>query len=89
MQLKVTVGMWGESGLAIDEQIVSFDDAERIGVRVGRAVRDFLRHVPMTRNGAHTQIDIRAAYEEGKPRSAENGKPRRRKKVKVGDDAAE
>jgi hypothetical protein len=80
MQLKVTVNSWGEEGLDIEENITGFDDAEKIGTRVGRAVRDFLRHVPLTRNGARTHIDIRAEYVEREPRAPAAQAPKRRRK---------
>jgi hypothetical protein len=80
MQLKVSVTSWGEEGLEIEENITAFEDAEKIGVRVGRAVRDFLRHVPLTRNGAHTRIDVRAEYVEREPRAPAAQAPKRRRK---------
>jgi hypothetical protein len=89
MQLKVTVSSWGEEGLEIDETIGSFEDAEKIGTRVGRAVRDFLRHVPLTRNGAHTQFDVRAGYVEREPRAAADGAPKRKRKKAASHGAAE
>jgi hypothetical protein len=79
VQLKVTVHSWGEEGLDIEQTLSSFEDAEKIGVQVGRAVRDFLRHVPMTRNGAHTQIDVRAGYVEREPREPAKRKGRKSK----------
>ena len=84
MQLKVSVTSWGEEGLDLERIVSSFEDAEKIGTQVGRAVRDFLRHVPMTRSGAHTQIDVRASYVEREPRAsaASAGAPVPRKRRK-------
>lgn len=88
MQLKVEITSWGEEGLDINETISSFEDAEKIGTRVGRAVRDFLRHVPMTKNGARTQIRIDAAFTEREPRASADGQPKRRRKKANADGEA-
>jgi len=88
MQLKVEIGSWCEDGLEIGEVITSFDDAEKIGARVGRAVRDFIRRTPMTRGGAHTRIDVVAYYTEREPR-APSAQAKKRRKKKAEADGAE
>jgi hypothetical protein len=89
MQLKVHVWTPGRPGSVNGETISTLDDAEKIGTRAGRWVRDFLRNVPMRRAGARMQIFVDASWVEREPRANGEGKPRRRRKKGKSNGAAE
>jgi len=87
MQLKINVHGWGHEAIDIEHAITSLDDAEKIGVQVGRSVRDFLRNVPMRRNGSRMTVNVSAWWAEGEPRAPRNGKRKREKKASAADAA--
>lgn len=89
MQLKVEIGGFGQEEIDIEQTIADLDDAEKIGIRVGRAVRDFLRNVPMRRTGSRMTIFVHANWIEREPRAAAEDKPRRRRKKGADNGAAE
>jgi hypothetical protein len=89
MQLKVEVGGFGQEEIDIEQTIVDFDDSEKIGLRVGRAVRNFLRNVPIRRASSRMTIYVTAGWVEREPRAAANGAPKRKRKKAASNGAAE
>lgn len=89
MQLKVEVVGFGQEEIDIEQTISDLNDAEKIGIKVGRAVRDFLRNVPMRRAHSRMNIVVTAAWYEGAPRAAKDGSTKRRRKKGDADGAAE
>jgi hypothetical protein len=90
MQLKVQVSTNVYEGFELEETLVSFDDAEKIGQKVGRAVRNWIREVPLTKNGRRMRIEVNAGWHEAAQRAAaestENGaaaKPARRRRKRA------
>jgi hypothetical protein len=89
MELKVKVSTNLYEGFELEQTIANFDDAEKIGLRVGRAVRDWLRNVPISRNGRLMRLEVGANWLDGdKPvPTAIDGagavmKPKRRRRKK-------
>lgn len=80
MQLKVEIGGFGNEEIDIEQTITDLDDAEKIGTKVGRSVRDFLRNVPMRRTGSRMTIYVHANWVEREPRMRAEPKPKRRRK---------
>jgi hypothetical protein len=76
--MKLHVDVFGYAGvpLEIERTIASLDDAEKIGVQVGRAVRDFVRNVPMRKQRQSAHVTIHAQWAEAEQREP---KPRKRK----------
>lgn len=65
MKLEVKVSTNVYEGFELEESITGFDDAEKIGLRVGRAVRDWLRSVPISKNGRHMRLEVDAQWRDG------------------------
>ena len=91
MELHVKADTNVYEGFELEESITGFDDAEKIGLRVGRAVRDWLRAVPISKNRWHMRIQVDAQWRDGKaPTVAERAatatdaaaRQRRRKRAK-------
>jgi len=81
VELKVEVSTNVFEGFELDHTITGFDDAEKIGQRVGRAVRDWLRSVPISKNGRRMRIEVDATWQEaGRVKIAEEKPKRKRKK---------
>jgi hypothetical protein len=85
MQLHLNVECsWGdEDDAVIEQELTSFDEQEKIAVQIGRKVRDWLRQIPVRRQGDRQVIRLAARWVEGAPRAA--GKKKRAKK----DDATD
>lgn len=84
MELHVEVSTNVYEGFELDQAITGFDDAEKIGARVGRAVRDWLRAVPISKNGRRMRVEISAGWREAPQVKVQEHEPkRRRKKGKV------
>lgn len=86
MELHIKVSTNVYEGFELEESIAAVDDAEKIGQRVGRAVRDWIREVPITNSGRHLRLEVDARWHNGaKPAVVEraattNDKPARRRK---------
>lgn len=83
MQLKVTLLLPGNHFLEEDAPeftITDFQDAEKIGLKAGRAIRDFIRNVPLRAGHHHERVAVDCVWEE---QAAAEPKPRRRKKAKA------
>lgn len=80
MQLNVKVSTNVYEGFELDQAITGFDDAEKIGQRVGRAVRDWLRAVPISKNGRRMRVDIDAGWAEVPSVTIEETKRSRRRR---------
>ena len=65
MELNVKVSTNVYEGFKLEESITGFDDAEKIGLRVGRAVRDWLRAVPISKSGRRMRLEVDAAWQDG------------------------
>lgn len=87
MQLKVVLYKPYDGREDEDNEVFSvatFQDAEKIGLRAGRALRDFIRNVPM-RPGVHREsVRVECTWEEAAvvERAAttrEDRKPRRKR----------
>lgn len=65
MELNVKASTNVYEGLELEPRITGFDDAEKIGLRVGRAVRDWLRNVPISKSGRRMRIEIDASWSDG------------------------
>jgi len=66
MKLVITARTDYREGFELKETVRGFDDAEKIGIRVGRAVRDFVRNVPLSKNGKRIRFDVFAEWRDGK-----------------------
>lgn len=91
MQLKVTLYRDGAKISLVREVVAEFDDAEKIGVLVGRQVRDWLRARPFRASGTRVRFDVRAWWTNGtkaEPEVEEDAvedqppKPRRKRRRK-------
>lgn len=91
MELHVTVAMPGDEEEAVAQEIVSFDDIDKIGARVASATRRWLRTVQVSKMRQRTSVLITAQFtEHPKPVGHElrapidgaHTKQRRRRKAK-------
>lgn len=64
MQLTVRLGGYGSQELSGSHVIRTFDDLDKLALRVGRAVKQWAREVPLRKQGSHAQIDLRAFWVE-------------------------
>jgi len=78
MQLHVRMSSWGVDALDIDQVVHSFDDLDKIAAQVGRAVRKFLREVPVRKQRSRNVFDVTATWTEAAER-AERKKKRGKK----------
>lgn len=64
MQLKIEVR--GVSGVELGENLVvkTFDDLDKLGLRVARAVKAWLRNTPVRKQSSHAVLDLRAYWVE-------------------------
>jgi hypothetical protein len=88
MQLKVTLYtpfVDEFHGGEVSFEVSGFEDAEKIGIKAGRAIRDFIRNVPLRAGNHRAQVSVSCMWE---PKAERAEKPRRRKKAK-GTNAAE
>jgi hypothetical protein len=65
MFLEVSVHMYGAEVPAQSWTLTRLDEAEGIGMKVGRVVRDFVRTRPIRKAPTRLQLDIRATWREG------------------------
>jgi len=77
MQLRLEVDCSWDEDVRIEQTLTNFDEQEKIAVQVGRAVRDWLRRIPVRRQGDRQHIYLNAAWVEGAERL-----PRKSKKTK-------
>jgi hypothetical protein len=89
MQLEVSVHMYGAKVPAESFTLTHFDQAESIGMKVGRVVRDFIRSRPIRKSGTRLQLDVRAIWKDGAGPVVDTGlqladevKPKRRRRKK-------
>ena len=89
MQLEVSVHLYGAKVAAQSWTLTQLDQADSIGLKVGRVVRDFVRSRPIRKSGTRLQMDVRATWRDDNhiaqtaetvPAAAEPPKRRRRKK---------
>ena len=59
-------------------EITQFKDLDKIAARVARAVRSFLRRVPVRASSSRARFDVTAWYEEGEAPKARKAKRRRK-----------
>ncbi len=62
MQLRVTVTSFGLEGLELNHVVRSFEDQDAIAREVARAVKNWVRQVPVRKRGSHVTIDLRAEW---------------------------
>jgi len=74
MQLHLQVGFSDEDELVFDDVLASFDEQEKIGLRIGRAVRDWLRRIPHRRQPTRAHVYLDAVWTEADPRAPRKGK---------------
>jgi hypothetical protein len=77
MRLHITIGLDHVAEPVVDDFVTDFDQQEKIGVRCGRLVRDWLRQVPHRRDGDSTFIRLEAEWDQSEPpapRKAKRGK---------------
>lgn len=88
MQLKIVVNGLGGVDISENQVIKTFDDLDKLALRVGRAVKAWVRQVPVRKQGSHATLDLRAAWvergEKAEPESAGSAPARRRRKGKRG-----
>lgn len=89
MELHVKVSTNVYEGFELDQAITGFDDAEKIGLRVGRAVRDWLRAVPISKNGRRMRVEIDAGWAEIPSVAIKETKRSRRRRKAKSNGAAE
>lgn len=65
MQLNVSLYRDGEKLTLSRDALIEFDDADKIGIQVGRAVRDWLRQRPVRASGTRTRFDVHAWWTMG------------------------
>lgn len=84
MQLHLRVECsWGdEEEAVIEQELTSFDEQEKIAVQIGRKVRDWLRQIPVRRQGDRQTIHLDAGWVEGAQRAE-----RKKKHAKKDDHA--
>lgn len=68
MKLEVSVHMYGAQVPAQSWTLTELDQAESIGMKVGRVVRDFVRTRPLRKGGTRLQLDVRTTWREDKHR---------------------
>lgn len=64
MELRVEVSGHREDFERESFIVKGFDDAEKIGTKVGRAVRDWLRRVPVRKQGQRIRVEVNAGWTE-------------------------
>jgi hypothetical protein len=64
MRLEVSVHMYGAEVPAQSWTLTELDQAESIGMKVGRVVRDFVRTRPLRKGGTRLQLDVRTTWRE-------------------------
>lgn len=89
MRLEVSVHMYGAQVPAQLWTITQLDQAEGIGAKVGRVVRDFVRTRPIRKGGTRLQLDVRATWREEPPEAREKPATKRRRKRSKPNGAAE
>lgn len=89
MRLEVSVHMYGAQVPAQSWTVTQLDQAEGIGMKVGRVVRDFVRSRPIQKGGTRLQLDVRTIWREDNhtssaevPDAGEERPPRRRRRKK-------
>lgn len=64
MQLTVRLGGSGDEELSGTHVIRTFDDLDKLALRVGRAVKRWARSVPLRKQGSRAQITLDAVWVE-------------------------
>ncbi len=90
MQLKVRLYTGDIEQGEINQVIGSFRDILRLGHDTARAVRDWLRRIPMTPHPKHHQVNLYAEWVEDKPKrdtaeqelAAESPRPKKKRKAR-------
>lgn len=85
MQLHVSLSSWDEDGLTIDQTITSFDDLDKIASKVGRAVKSFLRAVPVRKQRSRQQFTVDATWTEAAQRAERKSKRTKKSKGEHAD----
>jgi hypothetical protein len=81
LHLRVEFSDAAEDEPVFDDVLTSFDEQERIGLVVGRAVRDWLRRIPHRRQPTRATVHLEGIWDESTPRAT----PKRSKKAKAED----
>jgi hypothetical protein len=89
MRLEVSVHMYGAQVPAQSWTLTEFDQAEGIGAKVGRVVRDFVRTRPIRKGGTRLALDVRATWREDSPAAPATPATKRRRKKWRSNGAAE
>lgn len=84
MKLIVSVHCSGREPLE-DMEVKQFTDLDKIAARVARAVKGFLRAVPVGKSAAILDVRVSGQYVEAEPRP----KPARKRKAKPEADKAD
>lgn len=91
MRLEVSVHLYGAEVPACSWTLTKLDQAESIGAKVGRVVRDWVRQRPIRKGGTHLALDVRCKWQEdGEPQKlypqddveVPVPKPRRKKRAR-------
>lgn len=85
MQLHVSLKSWGDDGLDIEQTVTSFDDLDKIANKVGRAVKSFLRAVPVRKQRSRQQFTVDATWTEAAPRAERKTKKSKKAKAEAAD----
>lgn len=64
MQLTVRLGGHGDEELSGSHVIRTFDDLDKFALRVGRAIKRWVRQVPLRKQGSSAQITLNAFWVE-------------------------
>jgi len=78
MQLKIVVTGLGGVEIAENQVIKTFDDLDKLALRVGRAVKRWVREVPLRKQGSSATITLKACWVERGGEKPETDSPPRR-----------
>jgi hypothetical protein len=74
MQLLIQMSGYGDEELELEKVITSFDDQDRFALQVGRAVKRFIRNVPVRKQRSRLTINVDAYWTEAAPRAERKSK---------------
>jgi len=73
MELHVELSLPWQQDQEMDEVVDSLGDIDKIASRCGRAVRDYLRTVPVRAQGSMFNFSVRAQWKDSAAAPATNG----------------
>ncbi len=69
MQLRIEMSGYGAEYLELDRVVSTFDDQDKIAAQVARAVKRFIRAVPVRKQRSRLNINVDAYWTETAPRA--------------------